>query len=305
MNLRAMAVYCKVAERGVMAQAAHELELTPAAVTKIIAELEHALGVRLINRTTRKLHLTEAGQHYYTACQGLLEQADAMHRQFSSLATQVVGRLKIAAPISFSTQLSGAIDAFLRAYPQVKLVINFDDKVVDLLDGGYDLAIRIQREMKDSTLVARRFAEFETMLLCASSWYRAHGPIRTPADLKSHPCLAYSNAKTPSRWVMTSRKGRFTHAFQPQIETNNSPFIKQLALAGHGICVMPSFLAEDELASGALVRVLPTYSLGKATGWIVYPGRKLNSPVAARFGEFIHDWYAGAARTRAARIKPA
>jgi len=293
MNLKAMAVYCKVVERGVMAHAAAELEMTPAAVTRIIAELEQELGVRLINRTTRKLHLTDTGRHYYEACQQLLEQASEMHDRFATLATIPAGRLRISAPMSFGQHyLPDVIAAFRSEYPAVDITLHLDDRVVDLVEEGFDLAIRIRRDMKDSTLVTRVFAEFELMIVCAPSFLERHASISTPGSLKGLDCLSYSLARSPRRWHFRNKAGKAAvHAFIPTLEANSSIFLKRVVLSGQGVCSLPSFLVEQEIRSGQLVRLLPNWHHGTATGWLVYPGRKLNAPALTCFVDFMQRWY--------------
>lgn len=293
MNLKAMAVYCKVVERGVMAHAATELEMTPAAVTRTIAELEQALGVRLINRTTRKLHLTENGREYYEACQLLLEQAAEMHNRFATLSTIPAGRLRMSAPMSFGQHyLPEVLAAFRSEYPAVDIILHLDDRVVDIVEDGFDLAIRIRRNMKDSSLVAKTFAEFEQMIVCAPSFLERHAPISTPGDLKGLDCLAYSLARSPRRWQFRNKSGKaLVHGFAPTLEANSSIFLKRVVLNGQGICSLPSFLVEQEIRSGQLVRLLPNWHHGTATGWLVYPGRKLNPPALTCFVDFMQRWY--------------
>lgn len=291
MNLRLMSIFCKVVETGVMAHAAGELDMTPAAVTKAIGELEHSLGLRLLNRTTRKMQLTAAGLQYYDACVAVLSQVSEMHSQFSSLASEVKGRLKIVAPMSYGvSNISDVLVAFTKEYPKVDLVVHLEDGPTDLIEEGYDLAIRIQRNMKDSSLIAKSFGEFEIVLVCSKAYMDKNGPIRKPADLKKHRCMSYSNAKHPNRWIFSNDDEQIEHGFTPYIETNSSMLLKNLAEKDKGICYLPSFLIKDELKSGKLVRVLPQYSIGTAKAWIVYPSRKFNPPAVLKFTEFFLNW---------------
>lgn len=287
MNIKSMAVFCKVVDKGVMAHAAEDLQMTAAAVSKIIGELEDKLGLRLMQRTTRRLQLTEAGARYYQACVRILQDIDEVHQQFSQLSTEVKGRLKIAAPMSYGlTQLTGLIRDFKRLHPEVEIAMHLEDTTVDLIAEGYDIAIRIQREMKDSTLVGRLFAEFPHYLVCSRSYQKEMGAIKTFDDLAGQRCLAYSNSRQRSRWVMSYRGQTFTHPFQPHIEVNNSLFLKDLMLQGQGICLLPSFLIAKEVKTRKVVHLLPHYSFEPGKGWIVYPSRKFHPPAVTRFVEF-------------------
>jgi DNA-binding transcriptional LysR family regulator len=287
MNFKAMSVFCKVVDHGVMAHAAEDLQLTPAAVSKIVGDLEESLGIRLLQRTTRRLQLTEAGMHYYEACVKILQDIEDVHQQFSQLSQEVKGRLKIAAPMSYGlTQLSKVIRDFNRLYPKVSISLHLEDATVNLIEEGYDIAIRIQREMKDSSLVASLFAEFSHHLVCSKSYRKEKGAIQTPDDLKDHRCLAYTHAKQRNRWVMTYRGRTYMHSFEPAVAVNNSLFLKDLMMQGQGLCLLPSFLIEKELKAESVVRVLPHYAFEPAKGWIVYPSRRFHPPAVTRFVEF-------------------
>ena len=292
MNLRAVSIYCKVVEKGVMAHAARDLEMTPAAITKAISELEQSLGFRLLNRTTRKLQLTDAGRRYYESCLELLHHADEIQREFSGLATEVRGRLRIAAPMFYGIRyLSEVLNGFMQKYPEVEIVIHLEDRKVDLVEEGYDLAIRIVRDMPDSTMVARAFGEFEGVLVCARNYQKTHGVIQSLADLSHHHCFAYSNARNPNIWSFKHRGAMKEFKFKPRFESNNSSLIKELVLREKGVSIFPSFLVQEELESGKLVRLLPTYSMGTPKGWIVYPSRKFNPAVVTAFAEFFLNWH--------------
>lgn len=287
MNFKSMSVFCKVVDHGVMAHAAEDLQLTPAAVSKIVGDLEESLGIRLLQRTTRRLQLTEAGMHYYEACVKILQDIEDVHQQFSQLSQEVKGRLKIAAPMSYGlTQLSAVIREFHGMYPKVSITLHLEDATVNLIEEGYDIAIRIQREMKDSSLVASLFAEYPHHLVCSKSYKKEKGAIQTPDDLKEQRCLAYTHAKQRNRWVMSYRGRTYTHAFEPAVAVNNSLFLKDLMMQGEGIGLLPSFLIERELKAGSVIPVLPQYIFEPAKGWIVYPSRRFHPPAVTRFVEF-------------------
>ncbi|HYX38893.1 MAG TPA: LysR family transcriptional regulator [Oligoflexus sp.] len=287
MNIRSMSVFCKVVDKSVMAHAAQELQMTPAAVSKIIGELEEKLGVRLLQRTTRRLQLTEAGTRYYHACVKILQEIDDVHQQFSQLSTEVQGRLRITAPMSYGlTMLANAIRDFKMLHPNVEISLQLEDAAVNLIEEGFDLAIRIQRKMKDSSLVANLFGEFKHYLVCSRAYKDEMGSIRTPEDLGNHRCLAYTNSMHRNRWIFHRNDKSFTHHFQPHIEANSSLFLSELMRQGQGVCLLPSFLIEEAVKRKEVVHLLPQYALESGKGWIVYPSRKFQPPAVTRFVEF-------------------
>ncbi|WP_065187550.1 LysR family transcriptional regulator [Shewanella woodyi] len=294
MKLKTMNVFCKVVEKGVMAHAADDLNITPAAVSKIISELEESLGTRLLNRTTRKLILTQSGIEYYESCHSIINQINDLHEHFSQLSTELKGELRIAAPTSYGlTDLPQIIAGFQKRFPQISVSINLHDAVTDLIENNYDLAIRIQREMKSSSLIAKAFRSFNHYIVCSKSYYALHSPIENHEDLKQHNCLANSNAFTANRWQLSKNNKIYTHKFIARTEINNSNLIKKLVLDNVGIALLPEFLIEDEIQSGELVQILPDYQLKQATGWLIYPSKKFKRPVVNTFIEYFLQQTAG------------
>ncbi|WDE06067.1 LysR family transcriptional regulator [Thalassomonas viridans] len=287
MKLKAMTIFCKVVEKGVMAHAAEELNITPAAVSKVISELEESLGTRLLNRTTRKLILTPAGVKYYESSNHILNQIEDLHDHFFDMSNELKGELKITAPISYGlTDFPQIVAGFQSLHPQISVSVHLHDAVLDLIENNYDLAIRIQREMKNSSLIAKAFDTFDHYIVCSKSYYAKHGPINDHEALKAHNCLANSNSLTPNTWHLNKDRQQYTHKFVTNTQINSSNLIKQLALKDMGICLLPKFLIEEELKSGAMVQLLPDYRLKQATGWIVYPGKKFKRPIVNEFIDY-------------------
>lgn len=287
MNHRLMNIYCRVVESGVMARAADELEMTAAAVTKAIAELEKGLGARLLQRTTRRLQLTETGRIYYEASRRLLDQIYELHDQIGQISGSVQGRLRMSVPVSFGlTHLCEPLSRFQKLYPLVELDVCLEDRETNLFEEDFDLAIRIQRNMQDSSLIARPFGEFKILAVATKTYLAKYPSIRKPADLEGHKFLAYSLSSEPNRISFPSSKGRPSYSFKPTIKINNSLMLKQLLMLDQGIGVFPEFLVNEEIRAGKIEQLLPKYSIGLARGWVVYPSRRYTPTPVKAFAEF-------------------
>lgn len=270
-KLQAMRVFRRVAELGSFTTAADDLGLTPATVSKQIAFLEADLGVRLIHRTTRRMHLSDIGQQYVERVRHLLEALDETEHLVRGLDVQPKGRLRINAPMSFGlTHLNKAIDAFLAAYPELEIDLQLNDSVVDLVEQGVDMAIRIRQQLDDSSLTARELCQVDRTLCAAPGYLAEAGEPRQPADLAQHNCLIYSLSSAPDQWSL----GKQTVSVRGNFQVNSSLAIKQQLMNGAGIALIPNFLVYEELRSGQLCSLLPDYP---PTGHSVYavfpPGR--------------------------------
>ncbi|MCG9755809.1 LysR family transcriptional regulator [Shewanella insulae] len=252
-------LFVSVVELGSFSEAARRLGINKSAVSKRISALEQALGVKLIQRTTRRLHLTDAGRQYY---EYVHQAATLMQQAQDALASQqgaVQGSLKVSLPNVFGQRhIAPLLSKFSRQYPAINLEVSLDDRVVDLLKEGLDMVVRIG-ELPDSSLVAVRLAPCHS-LLCASPDYLAReGNPRSLTDLRAHNCLFYSYFRGGLEWSF-ERRGEVSR-IKPRgnIKVNNSEVIRRLLLDGMGIALMPRYLVEEELASGSLVPVLSDY----------------------------------------------
>ena len=282
--LDAMSAYVRVAELGSYTRAAEMLDLSRTRVSRLVMELESHLGVRLLQRTTRRLHLTEAGENYLAHAQGILQALADAEAELGAGSTEVCGRLRVNGPMSFGTRfLSPPITRFMLAHPALQVRLDLNDRRVDLLEEGYDLAIRIG-ELPDSTLVARRLARCR-LLLCASPGYLAkHGEPRSLDDLKDHQCLRYRTANG-SEWQFGGQ--RLT--VHGPLESNNGDVLTQAAEAGLGIAHQPSFLITESIKQGRLVPLLmdvPSVLLGIHG---VYPARRHLPAKVERLLDFLAE----------------
>lgn len=291
MNLKVMQIYCTVVEFGVMSKAAEELNITPAAVSRTISDLEYQLGVKLLNRTTRKLSLTEQGIDYYNKSLKILDDVQQLHQRFESESREYTGSIKIAAPMVFGQKyLAPIIAKFNIEYPNIKITLHLQDTITDLIEHGFDLGIRIQRKLTDSSLVVKKFKDYSHHIVCHPELLRKHGKVKSPKDLKNYPCLSYSNVN--NQWVLhSSTNNKFTHNYKPKIIVNNSALMRELALEKVGICQLPSFVVEEYLKTGELIDLLPKYKKVRATGWLVYLSKDFKRPIVAKFSDFFMEYF--------------
>lgn len=281
-----IAVFVRVVERGSFTLAANDLALSRAVVSKYLSRLEDRLGARLLHRTTRRLSLTEAGATLFEASRGALERIEEAEAVVAQFQSKPRGRLRVSAPMSFGIlHLGPAMADFARAYPEITLDVRLDDRFVNLVEDGFDVAVRIGA-LTDSSLVARKLAVTRA-LACASPAYLAeHGEPETPEDLASHNCLVYSYLA--DLWRFTAPDGReIPVAVKGSLRINNGIVLAEAAVAGHGILVTPSFYVAPLLRSGRLKQVLARYKVKEIGIHAVYPQRGHVPPKVRAFVDFL------------------
>ncbi|MGO3438503.1 LysR substrate-binding domain-containing protein [Serratia liquefaciens] len=283
----AIPVFVAVVECESFSAAAERLRITKSAVSKRITQLERSLGVQLLQRTTRSLSLTEAGEQYFgyarNACVVAQEGEDAVTR----LQGQPQGCLRISVPMVFGRlHIAPLIPRFLAAYPAVEINMMMDDQLVDLVEGGYDLAIRIGR-LADSSLIARRIAPCDSVLCAAPSYLARCGTPTDMEQLAKHNCLFYSYFRGGSEWQFDGPAGAVR--FQPRgnYQVNNSEALREALIAGLGICQMPTFIVGDDIAQGRLLELMPDYRLPEHAIYAVYPQRKYLPAKVSAFVDFL------------------
>jgi DNA-binding transcriptional LysR family regulator len=269
-----MRVFAAVVDAGSFVGAADDLSVSKAAVSRIVSELEARLGVRLLHRTTRRLSLTAEGEVFVDRCRELLAAVDEAEAEVSERTGHAVGVVKVSAPVSYGIlRLAPLWGGFLAAHPQIELDITLSDRVVDLVDEGFDLAVRIAR-MQSSSLVSRRLAATR-MVLCASPKYlKKHGKPRHPSELVDHTVLAYSLLAVGNTWEFEGPDGPVAVKVRPRMHSNSGDTCRAAALQHQGIILQPSFLVGDDVAAGTLVELLPGYRLPELGVYAVYPSRK-------------------------------
>jgi DNA-binding transcriptional LysR family regulator len=288
-----MASFVAVVDAGSFVAAAEALGLSKAAVSRQVGDLEQRLGARLLHRTTRRLSLTDDGQVFYARAKDLLAAIEDAESEISARSGEASGLLRINAPLTFGIlHLAPLWGRFVEAHPKVSLEIDLSDRIVDLVDEGYDLAVRITN-LPSSQLVSRRLAT-SRMVLCAAPGYLArHGVPAHPRDLAAHRVISYSYWSTRDEWTFTGPEGEVRVRTQPRIHANNGDTCRAAALDGQGIILQPDFLVGPDLRQGTLVELLPGHASLTIGIHAVYPSRKY-LPIKTRR---MVDYLAGAFAT--------
>jgi DNA-binding transcriptional LysR family regulator len=287
-NLTDIAIFVKVVELASFTAAAEALGMSQPVVSKSVTRLEEKLGARLLNRTTRRLSLTEAGSELYGRSVRALAEIENAELEVARFQTEPRGMLRVSAPMSFSIlHLGPVIQDFLARFPGVTLELNLDDRQVDLVDEGLDVAIRIGR-LQDSNLIARKIAPCR-QVLCASPAYLARrGEPERPEDLLEHSCILYSLVSTPREWRLVGADGEL-HAvpINGALQSNNGLVNRAAALAGGGIVLLPTFYLGEQLRSGELKPVLCKFKPQEIAVYAVYPERRNLMPKVRAFVDFL------------------
>jgi DNA-binding transcriptional LysR family regulator len=291
----AMKVFATVVEQGSFARAADKLDLSVSACSRQVAELEAHLGTRLMHRTTRRLSLTESGTLFHERCLDLLAAVEEAEQEAASSATQAKGTLRISCSINFGVRhLAPAVGEFLAANPHVKLDVSLADRYVDLVEEGYDLAVRIG-QVTTPTLIARRLGETRLVPCASPEYLRRHGTPQKPADLAQHACLTYEYLAMRNVWRFRDRRGREQSVrVAGPMHANNGDLLAAAAIAGIGIAMEPDFIVAEDLAEGRLVALLPEYEPPAASIFAVYPSRRHLSAKVRVFVDFLAARFAGA-----------
>jgi DNA-binding transcriptional LysR family regulator len=289
-RIASMQAFVRVAALGSFSAAGRALGLSQTMVTKHVVALEERLGVKLLHRSTRKLVLTEAGRNYLVSCERILAEIEEAEASASLDRIEPRGTLRLNVPLTFGfRQIVPALAGFNRLHPAVDVDLGLADRVVDLIEEGWDLAIRIGR-LKDSSLVARRLAPCRTVVCAAPAYLETHGEPRTLDDLSRHNCLGYTlpSAASAGRWAF-GRDGDVLVPVRGNLRANNGDALLAAALAGQGLIHQPTFLVGDALREGRLVRVLPDHPTPELGIYAVFPsGRQAPAKVRA-FVEFFAE----------------
>jgi DNA-binding transcriptional LysR family regulator len=270
--------FVRVVETGSFARAAERMGLSKPVLSRRVARLEEKLGARLLTRTARGAQPTGVGQAYYARAAAILADLEAAQEVVAEAVTQVAGPIRLSAPLSFGVAyLAPALAEFARAHPAVELDIEFEDRNVDLMGGGYDLAVRIGR-LADSALVARRIAPVRKHALASRSYLDAHGVPRKPADLAGHRALVYGN----EQWRFRVGERWETVRVPVRMRSNNGEMLRAAAQAGLGICLLPAFIAAPAIEDGSIEPLLLDYPLEEgALHAVMPPGRAVTARVRA------------------------
>jgi len=275
-KLTSMGVFVKSAELGSFAAAAQALGMSAQMVAKHVAGLESALGITLLNRTTRRQNLTDAGRAYFDSCKSVLAEVDAADALAQAMLSQPQGVLRVSAPVTFGTfSLAPLITRYLASYPLVEMDLSLSDRYVDPVEEGYEILIRIG-ELGDSSLIARPLAPYR-LIACASPSYLAqHGMPETPADLLHHDCLAYASGTStmPCRWVFTRDGISEGIPVKGRLRSDNWRALLLAATEGFGITLGPTDVLAPEIKAGRLVHILPDYQGPARPMHLLYPSHR-------------------------------
>jgi DNA-binding transcriptional LysR family regulator len=281
--------FVRIVEAGSISAAADQLGVAKSGVSRRLAELENRLGVRLLNRTTRRSSLTEAGRSYYEGAVKLLSDLAELDAQVTGCETALAGRLRLAAPLSFGlAHLAPALEEFMRTHPEILVDIDFSDRQIDLVAQGVDLAIRIA-ELRDSSLKARRLCPIR-LVLCASPRYlERHGTPSSAEQLSAHQVLLYDIGGGSALRLGDGRGGEVILPMRPRLVANNGDFLRDIAIAGHGIVLLPTFISWQALAMGDLVPLLPECWPAPLNAHAVWPQSRFLPARARRFIDFLAE----------------
>ena len=282
-QLQDMALFALVAEMGSFTAAAQKAGLPKSSVSQRVSQLEQQLGLRLLNRTTRKLNLTFAGEHYLVHCREMLTASERAEYAIQRLRDNPSGRLRITCPAGIGATLLAHLNAeFQRRYPDVSLDVCISDDVKDLVESGFDVALRTGKP-QDSSLIGRMIGHCPRYMLASPAYLARFAPVAHPRQLVEHRCITH---KAWPEWLLRRESDDYRHLPDNAHVTDNLVYARESAIAGAGITLLPAFLLEDKVEKGALVPVLPEWSVEGNELWLAYPSRKLNSPALMSYIDF-------------------
>ena len=289
-----MITFVRVVEAGSLSAAAERMGIAKSAVSRRLADVEGRLGVQLLNRTTRRINLTDSGSLFYQRCQRILADVDETEELVSGEHTKLHGTIRIAAPLSFGIQhLSPVLNDFLKLHPQLSLDLDLNDRTVNLMDEGVDLGIRIGK-LEDSSMMARKLAHTRLILCASPDYLQRHGEPQHPDELKHHLGLSYSNITESQLWQFVDENRRAISVHVPfRMRANNGDVLLKAALDGLGIVATTTFIGYQELEQGLLKQILVNYRMEEIGIYAIYPAQRhlpgrirlLIDYLAERFGD--------------------
>ena len=282
-----MRAFVAVVDAGSFVNAAQALDISKAGISRLVSDLEARLGLRLLQRTTRKLSLTAEGEVFYHRCTEVLQAIEDAEGEVTARGGEAVGLVRVNVPVSFGmTYLAPLWPLFMELHPQVVLEVTLSDRVVDLVDEACDLAVRIAR-LPNSTLVSRKLASTRLTLCGSPDYLRRHGMPAHPLELSQHAVIAYTLLAMGDQWQFTGAEGPVTVKVQPRMRSNSGDTCCVAAVSGQGLVLEPTFLVGPYLRTGELVEVMPQYRSMDLGVYAVYPTRKYVPPKVRALIEFL------------------
>ena len=283
-----METFVRVVEAGGISGAADRAGIVKSAVSRRLKELEEHLGVQLFHRTTRRMNLTDTGRAYYQQCVRILDDVLEVELATSQAHGTLKGSLKVALPSTFGLMHMGpAINEFLLEHPQIEFELDFNDRSVDLMQEGFDLAIRIAK-LPDSSLIARRLAPVKHVLCASPAYLEKHGTPQMLKELVDHHCLVYSLIRDSEHWIFSSPNGETEKIkISPYLKASSGEFLRSAAVDGLGIVQLPSFIVYKEIEQGALVPILCEHARADLNAYAIYPQTRHLSQRVRAFVDFL------------------
>ncbi|WGL17877.1 LysR substrate-binding domain-containing protein [Microbulbifer bruguierae] len=292
-RIDALNAFVAVADEGGFNKAADKLELSNQLVSKYVSQLEEHLKVRLFNRTTRRVHLTQEGEQCYQFARQILESLADMKSQLGEMQSEAQGLLRISAPVTFATRhLAPLIGEFKKEHPAVGIDLQLNDRKVDVVEEGFDVALRIGK-LKSSSLIARRLAPIRLVVCASPEYLQRHGVPQVPEDLKPEHYLRYSYLESSSgdSRLMTALKRNRLMSAATSISCNNGEILMQAAIAGEGYALQPTFIVGEAIKAGKLNVILPEFAPETLGIYAVYPHRNLLATKLRVFIDFISSYF--------------
>ena len=289
-----MKTFTRVVEVGSISGAAERLEISKSVVSRRLKELEEHLSVQLFHRTTRNMNLTETGSAFYQQCVRILDDVLEAESAVSQAHGTLKGLLKLALPNSFGIMhLNAAINDFLKIHPLIEFELDFNDRQVDIIQEGFDLAIRIA-ELPDSSLIARRLAAIEHVVCASPGYLKEYGPPQSPKQLIDHQCLAYNVLNNYKVWKFKDKNERSINIdINPYFRSSSGESLRDATLDGHGIAYLPTFVVHKQIEQGELIPLLQEYSTWKVNAYAIYPQTRHLSQRVRVFVEFLLKRFEG------------
>lgn len=298
MDLVGMRTFCRTVEEGNLTAAAKALHITKSVASRRIQSLEDDLGVRLLARSTRGVTPTDAGTQFYERALSILADVEDTRQSVKTASDNLEGHLRITAPRSFSDiDLHEPLTAFMEQHPGLTFELHLSDQRVDVIGGGFDLALRIAQNLNDTSLIARKLATIQFHVVASPAYLEAHGTPKTPDELKDHNCVFYANINASEQWRFTGSSGAKAVRVKGTTTTNSGLMQLEIAKTGLAIATLPAFFLREALESGDVVKILEEWSKPESGLYALYPERRLLPTKVRTLIDFLADWFADSRKT--------
>ncbi|MEL7069625.1 MAG: LysR family transcriptional regulator [Cyanobacteria bacterium J06581_3] len=291
-KLESMRAFVEVVNHSGFAAAGRHMDQSRSVVNKLVAQLEADLGVQLLQRTTRRVSPTDTGRAYYERCVDILAEVKAAELSVSQMQAEPKGALRINAPMSFGTMhLAKAIAHFIHRYPDIQVQMTLSDRFIDLIEEGFDVTLRIAGETKEDALISHLITPIRRVLCASPAYLEARGIPEHPDDLRQHDCLKYGHLATGNRWQLIGPDKTYTVPISCRFYSNNGEVLKEGAIAGVGIALLPTFIVGDALKAGELVVVMSEYCPSAIAARLCYATNRHLSTKIQLLTSFLQDWF--------------